>query len=288
MQIIFEYGKTRSFGELPENSIALDGAVQGPQMDPATLRWSFDHHGGCIRLVTASTCEQVRTALMLGLYVDSDTKVYVNDIDADTVLAVWALKNRNRLSEPVVKQLFEMVGAVDAHGPFFEQHPMHRHLTPARGVEQDFGMLVHLLFLVDDFVDGRFSPSLSADQGAESGSMVFDYSRGWQQGPLTRGFKPLYDSGYVAAVLFDLLDDGTYRYTLAKASDLVPIRIGPIGHPDGTLLGKLAVGERQKNPHQPPESNWGGGSSIGGSPRNADRSSSRLNPHEVLQILRAE
>ena len=89
MKIRFDKGQVVPFEELQENSIALDGYVQGPQIDPATRRFSFDHHAGCLRLVTKATCEQVREALALGLRVDDETTVYVNDIDGDTVAAVW-------------------------------------------------------------------------------------------------------------------------------------------------------------------------------------------------------
>lgn len=62
-KIRFEYGRVWQFEELPDNSIALDGAVAGPQVDAARRRFSFDHHAGCVRLVTQSTCEQVLTAI---------------------------------------------------------------------------------------------------------------------------------------------------------------------------------------------------------------------------------
>lgn len=88
-KIVFEKGKVVDFSDLPDNSVALDGYCQGPTLDPERRRFSFDHHAGCIRLVTKATCEQVREAVILGLPVDSETTICVNDIDADTVVSVW-------------------------------------------------------------------------------------------------------------------------------------------------------------------------------------------------------
>ena len=85
----FVFGQVVDFGALAPNTIALDGAVQGPQIDAASRRFSFDHHAGCTRLVTLATCQQVALALELGLVVDEATEVVINDLDADTVVGVF-------------------------------------------------------------------------------------------------------------------------------------------------------------------------------------------------------
>ena len=53
-----------------------------------------------------------------------------------------------------------------------------------------------------------------------------------------------------------------------------------------TLIGRLARAEREANPLQSHEANWGGGPSVGGSPRNPDRTNSVLTPAQVLEICR--
>ena len=65
-KFVFSRGTTVKFKDLPDNSIALDGYVQGPAIDAGRRRFSFDHHSECIRMVTAATCEQVWTALKAG------------------------------------------------------------------------------------------------------------------------------------------------------------------------------------------------------------------------------
>ncbi|WP_250291150.1 hypothetical protein, partial [Frankia sp. CiP1_Cm_nod1] len=109
--------------ELPPYSIALDGVVQGPALDLRARRLSFDHHGACIRLVTTATCRQVTDALLLGLDPRRYT-VYVNDVDADTALAVALLAHPGWLAaaSPVrgpVRRLVEAVAGRDAHGPAY-------------------------------------------------------------------------------------------------------------------------------------------------------------------------
>jgi hypothetical protein len=122
-RVVVAPGLTVRLGELPPFSIALDGVVQGPEIDTAAHRLSFDHHGDCVRLATAATCRQVADALLLGLDPGPYT-VYVNDVDADTVLATALLARPDLLgagsaSVPAARALVEAVGGRDAHGPAY-------------------------------------------------------------------------------------------------------------------------------------------------------------------------
>lgn len=135
-KIIFEYGVTKPISDLPDNSIALDGYVQGPEIDNIGERYSFDHHAGCIRFCTLSTVQQVHLALSLGLLVGEDTKVFANMLDADTVMSVWLLENAWRkglVQAPHVIQAVTEIGIVDSHGPIFVVHPLHEYgvIAPA-------------------------------------------------------------------------------------------------------------------------------------------------------------
>ena len=90
-------------------------------------------------------------------------------------------------------------------------------------------------------------------------------------------FRDLYRDGITRAVTCRPLEDGSWQYTIARKSDLVAgFPVGPTSTP-GSILHALA--ER--------EPGWGGGSSIGGSPRNEDGSSSRLSPDEVFALIEA-
>jgi hypothetical protein len=122
MNIHYKRGHVWPFDDLPDRSIALDGACPGPAIDAARRRYSFDHHAGCWRLCTSATCRQVYDALLLGLDPEG-MSVFVNDDDGDTVLAVWLLRHAARWKSPVVRErllpLVECVGVADAHGPAY-------------------------------------------------------------------------------------------------------------------------------------------------------------------------
>lgn len=122
MNLTIRIGHVWAFDDLPPNTIALDGAVTGPAVDAERRRFSFDHHAGCIRLVTSATCQQVLDALLLGLD-PSDCAVLINDVDGDTVLAVWLLQHhalcRDAQALVRLRRLVAGVGATDAHGPAY-------------------------------------------------------------------------------------------------------------------------------------------------------------------------
>jgi hypothetical protein len=300
-QIMFALGHVVSFNELPANSIALDGYVQGPQIDPANRKFSFDHHGGCLRLVTKATCQQVREALILGLAdaIDGGTGVYVNDVDADTVLSVWLLLNPKRATEQKVVELVDAVGLVDAHGPLFKAHWLHGMLGwgPWLKVSHDLDFLRSRLSMVDGYLDGTLEKPAerSAFKSPPGKGFGWFFKTGWQPVESETGFDSLYATGFCIGFLYQEGRGGTKQYTVAKKSDLMPGDLGPgslvrpvtdVSQFDTkTILGALAVAEQEKNPQQDLAAQWGGGSSIGGSPRNKDGSYSVLTPDEVLKVF---
>ena len=87
MDIIIQRGKKVKLETLPEYSIAVDGFVQGPEIDTDNHRYSFDHHSGCLRYCTTASCTQAWTAVLLGLEPAKYT-VYVNDVDIDVNVRV--------------------------------------------------------------------------------------------------------------------------------------------------------------------------------------------------------
>ncbi len=297
MHMNFTFGQVLEFATLSPNSIALDGAVQGPQVDPVNRKFSFDHHAGCIRLVTLATCQQVATALQLGLVVDEETTVIINDIDADTVLAVWLLANPERVNEPRVKELVEKVGLTDAHGPIFKAHDIHRELAPAYGSKepQTLGMLETFLAKVTQYANGEWqAPPARAERPAKG--YAWSPKSGWVAVETKTGFDDVYNQGYLAGFLFTEAPEGTLQYTVAKRSDLVPLSMGPgaVMRPPksaddyrkDTILGALALAEFAGNHEQSHAANWGGASSIGGGPRNPDGTMSRLTPEQVLEVCK--
>jgi hypothetical protein len=105
--------------------VLLDGAgTFGPLLDNDKKIYNLDHHWGCERLFTLSTCEQALLLVHSGLRLsEGDWTLYANDPDLDTVLALWCLLNHRRLRElrpearDVLLPLLRLEGAIDANGP---------------------------------------------------------------------------------------------------------------------------------------------------------------------------
>jgi hypothetical protein len=108
----------------PKGTILLDGAAKGePFIDSSRGIYNLDHHEGCVRSFTLSTCEQAMIVIRKGLDLDAERwTVWANDPDLDTVLAVWLLLNHRRIDEndsAVRKKIMPIVrlqGVIDAHG----------------------------------------------------------------------------------------------------------------------------------------------------------------------------
>lgn len=273
--------------DLPPRAIALDGYVQGPEQGPDE-RWSFDHHAKCMRLITLATCQQVHLALSLGFSARERT-VYINDLDGDTVLSVFLLDNADLVPKQVVTELVRVVGMIDAHGPaaypmltgnenylarlFFEGV-----LGPVNAIARERGAhfdswpkrLSECLSTLQRWLRDGQRPELQPEPKPAVSTLREGLGIVMAESDSFGAFQVLYARGFRVVVLVTDLGDGSRRYTIGKLSDLVPYRLGP--HTDErSLLGRLRGAEP----------GWGGGSSIGGSPRNADGSSSRLTIEQV-------
>jgi len=105
-------------------TIYLDGVAQnGPFLDNARQIYNFDHHEGCVRAFTLSTCEQALVMLKKGFDLRGrEWRIIANDPDLDTVLAIWLLLNHIRISEQesirehILFPLIRLEGAIDSLG----------------------------------------------------------------------------------------------------------------------------------------------------------------------------
>ena len=283
-EVVIDLARVWQLAELPRRSIALDGAVAGPFLDPERQRYSFDHHAGCLRLVTSATCQQVLDAILMGLQ-PAGHLVFLNDLDADTVLSIWLIEHAHRWRRPahrkLVAPLVANVGAADAHGPgYLPENPsivasFHRWvLAPVRkgrlqgypeGPIQALEMAVALL---EDWWQAGLVPAADA-QAPVHCPLELQQRESWVMATLrdhpskqTRGgFQSLYRLGFDRVVVWSPLSNGRYRYTLARRSDLVA------GFPLERMFARLEAAEEDAREsikrHCRP---WGGGSSIGGTP----------------------
>jgi len=105
-------------------TIFLDGAAQAPPFaDPQRAVYNLDHHEGCVRPFTLATCEQAMVLVRrLTDLRRRDWTVWANDIDLDSVLAIWVILNHHRLNgedpgpRETVMPLLRLEGTIDVHG----------------------------------------------------------------------------------------------------------------------------------------------------------------------------
>jgi hypothetical protein len=287
MRLVIERGKTVPLEELPPRSVALDGYVQGPAIDAEGERYSFDHHANCVRHSTRATSEQVRDAIILG-FEPSGFQVFINDVDLDTALSVWLLANPHRVREELVFDLVTAAGLLDAHSGAYPIEDHMRHTvewlsepeTTARadgrywslddhGLEE---LLADVSRRIDVYTHGEARPSV-ADFSVDERYAIEREGTGWILARTigTRSHAALFRDGHQRVVMYRQLPDGSWGYTVAKRSDFVK------HFPIVAILDALSAREP----------GWGGGSTIGGAPRNADGSRSRLEPDEVFAIVEA-
>lgn len=285
MEIVIERGRTVPFDALPPRSIALDGYVLGPRIDAERERYSFDHHGDCVRHATRATSEQVHDALALGLD-PSTLTVFVNDIDLDTALAVWLMRHVDRAREPLVNRLVHCAGLLDSHlgaYPLAGEMPtviewLSEPETHARATGEYYqldnaglrGLLDEVGRRVSVYADGA-SHAYTAKFSIDSRYKVLHQGTGWVlvQSVGIRAHARLFAEGHDRVVIHTDLPDGSHAYTIAKRSEFVK------DFPVPRILAALAAREP----------GWGGGSTVGGAPRNADGSRSRLAPAQVFEVV---
>lgn len=252
---------------MEENSVYLDGYCRGPHIDNKDRRYSFDHHSECGRFETLSTCEQVLLALDLG-FDPSGLAIYINDLDGDGSLSLWLLCNPSKINEAVREQV-RLVGRVDAHGPVWDPTVLHKVLYRNPREAQTMEMLREDQSLIDTWFDGGdgalpepFTPPVCpVGLGIHADGSTTDLKD-------IRDFADVYAQGLVVAVLGVPGPGGTQGWTIGKKSDFVSYDIP-------AFLARA-------NEVEP---GWGGGSTIGGAPRNEDGTRSRLSIDRVRELF---
>jgi len=288
-------GGELQLSELPPRAVALDGAVPGLVLGDDADRWSFDHHSGVQRFATDATCTMVHRTIVQGFdWYDRD--VYVNDLDGDTILSLWLIRNPEQAQRPQVRSLVRVVAAVDSHGPagqlelgteeraladtFFSPKGVYSVLP--RDVQQHFSewptMLEKAYQLIHDLVEGVLeaaptpSPTVHVLHRLDLNGLILAIAECAGFG----GFGVLYRMGTDVVCLCSKAADESKRYTVGKRSDLVRFPLGP-NAVEKSLLGQL----------NSREAGWGGSSSIGGSPRLEGGVSSRLTVSEVWDVMKS-
>jgi hypothetical protein len=279
----------------PAYSIALDGYVSGEpflEIRPHGPYRNFNHHEAVDRSCTSATCEQVRRAIILGLF-DLFRKdgapyadVWVNDCDQDVCLATWILLNPDRADEPWVRTLVYIEDLLDMSAGGFPMPGERDLLGEVRWVFEPYtsrrpiiGSLneTDMLAIIED-VHGRIEAFL--DGTGETLPLLGDYvelggGAGWTLAEVNHQHarQKMVEAGIKAAVeLFGRKGDH-YLYSVWRRSEYI------VNFP---VLDILSALNRAEGFVEGDTSGWGGSENVGGSPR---AGGSKLSPAEVEVVV---
>ena len=294
-----------SVHKAPSGSIYLDGAAQGgPSVDAERGVLNLDHHEGCVRSFTLSTCEQAIVLTRKGLDLKGrEWTIYANDPDLDTVLAIWVLLNHVRLNDgnPEIRTrvmpIVRLEGTIDAHGlemkelcglPAEEQEKLFGELEQLRSKEITFkkegkwGEIDFLQYTADALraVDAMVYSSrhfealikveelARADIGENRIAIVCRSEKGVYE--VEPELRRLYGNHLGVIVLQK--DPSTY--TLRQVDMFLPSALES-AYEQLNLIDPAAGNRRSGN-------RWGGSGEIGGSPR---ATGTALTPQQIVSAL---
>lgn len=280
----------------PPFSIALDGYVaDGPRFDASGPRACFNHHENVARLETRATCAQVLMALRQGLFHcfrsgDPRAVVYVNDCDEDVCTAWFVLKHgymTEHVINPLLNRLVHMEDMLDATAGAYP--------FPA-----DMPTLKEIAWVFDPYRRARVSGALDRKDAQTYLGVVTDVEHrimqhitghgGWidldtryervggnsewamvrEHGGQAR--TGMFSDGIRAYIAVRDRHDGRFTYTVGRMSLFI--------HRFNVPKILAALNEAEGTADSPDR--WGGGDTIGGSPRVAG---SALQPSEVERIV---
>ncbi len=281
----------------PPFSIALDGYVaDGPRLDAAGPHANFNHHEKVSRLETRSTCAQVLMAIRQGLFEcfreegSIRAAVFANDCDEDVCLSWFLLKHgwlAEHVMNPALNKLVHMEDLLDATAgayPFPVDLPALRELAWVFEPYRRFRLSGELdkkdrssyEAVVTD-VEGRIMRHLTHQGGEVQIDTRYERIGGGSGWAMIRELGAqartgMFADGIKAYVASRERPDGRHAYTIGRMSLFidffsVPEIISALNEAEGTA-GK--------------SDRWGGGDTIGGSPRVAG---SALDPGQVATIV---
>jgi hypothetical protein len=294
----------RGLKRFAAQTIFLDGVFSGPPFHDNERRlYSLDHHDGCVRSATLSTCEQAATALLTGLPINEGRwTLLMNEPDLDAILAAWVLTNHIDLRRDdarllaAVMPLLRAEGNIDVFGfgkeiltgmpaeVLTEQcrrletlmQPIRELKAAGRWSAEEF---VPLVLQELDAIDRLLLPDDRLRELFEYQELGRTRLRGRRIAILCRSAHGIYE---VEAYLRDrygnllgmvVLDQGQGRFTVRLADGFLP-------RPLTALFRRLNRRDRNVSSGNGHENAWGGSNDIGGSPR---ETGSALSAEEVFR-----
>jgi membrane protease YdiL (CAAX protease family) len=287
-------------------TIYLDGVAQSePFMDLEKQIYNFDHHEGCLRAFTLSTCEQVLVVILKGLDLRGrNWAVFANEPDLDTVLAVWLLLNHLRIQQNdcgglhALYALVRLEGIIDAHGlemtelsgfPVELVAKIKKMIDYLRAEELDLKKnarwegndhleytasilqkIDRIVYRSGDFVDFKELKELArVETGTGRIVVVVDSDLGIYE------LEPHLNRVYGESLGLVVLKKGNDSYTLRRLDPFMPGDLNKVYQKLNSIDPAVRC-RKQGN-------RWGGSGDIGGSPRGM---ATKLTPEEIALACR--
>jgi len=285
----------------PSFSIALDGYVYGGSQFTRMAKGpyaNFNHHEEVDRLATRATCGQVLMAIRQGLFTTFrdgtgiKASIYVNDCDEDVCTSWFLLKNSFMVEQsmnPLLNRLVELEDKLDSTAgayPFPQDLPVLQELAwvfqPYRAFRLNGGLDRkkdgEYLEIIRD-VEHRIMAHITGRGNAIPLDTRYERIGGGNGWVMVKEIGPhaktgMFSDGIRAYVSVRERPDGRYTYTVGRMSPFVNFDVPAI-------LAALNLEEAQ--PSGSSQDLWGGGNTIGGSPRVGG---SRLTPEEVMRVVK--
>jgi len=281
-------------------SIALDGYVKGgPQFQKEGPRANFNHHEEVDRLATRATCGQVIMAIRQGFFKcfrngsGPRVNVFANDCDEDVCLAWFLLKHGHMAEYAMNPLLNRMVGLCDMMDTTAGAYPL----------PFDLPILQELAWVFEPYRLFRLSGQLSKRDVASFTSVLTDVEGKIMRHITGSGQKISLDTSYETimrgtdgwtmvkelgsysrtGMLADNIQayasvrnrhDGAKDVTIGRMSLFIPFDIAKI-------LDRLNIEEHLVDK----DDQWGGGNTIGGSPRIAG---TKLTNEKIFEVIEDE
>lgn len=298
----------------PNYSIALDGYVIGKPQFLQYIRVkgerrgpfaNFNHHEEVERLETRATCAQVLMDMREGLYqaFKKDghpcANVYVNDCDEDVCLSVFLL-HRPDLVEHIddgngrYEKFLKLIDTEDKLDSTAGSYPFARcNLGPLKELAWIFEP--YRQFRISGEIDKNKTPSAYEDiilavekrleQFLIGEGKTIELDLNYERLELivepnitpwvmikeigAQAYLGMYNDGHNAFVSVRELPNNRWKYSVGCKSKFIPFNVPEI---------LVALDKAENNPNE----HWGGGNTIGGSPRVAG---SKLSPQQVKEII---
>ena len=282
------------YQKAPPRSIAIDGYVIGPpRFDPERAVLNANHHEGVDRFSTRCTCAQLAMQIRTGLFQvfpgDEPVNIFFNDCDQDVCTSIWILRNgmiTRNIVNPILNRILFIEDMLDTTAGAYGFPPDMPGLQENNWIFAPYAMArqngalsrrdpVEFIQVIDA-VGARIDQTIAAKGERLPLDTRYNLITRYKVWAMTEevGLNArtgMFSDGIKAFVSVQTRADGRMKYSIGRTGIWIPFDVPRIL-------------ERLNEIEGDPVNMWGGGDTIGGSPR---ATGSRLTPNVVAQTIEA-